>query len=138
MQLNDERLAALEAIREGAILDPEAVVLAAKPKSHVLHDCFNWNNGDAAHKYRVWQARQLIRYAVRYIDTPSGEPVRTRVYQSLHNEKGYRATVDILDNVQLRQRLVGDVYAELRRIRDKYGHVQELAAIWQAVDDQAA
>lgn len=41
-------------------LTPAAVVEASKPKNHVLHRFFTWNDSEAAAKYRNFQARGLI------------------------------------------------------------------------------
>lgn len=45
--------------REGK-LTPEAVVKAAKSMASPLHDCFEWDDSEAASRYRLWQARELI------------------------------------------------------------------------------
>jgi hypothetical protein len=39
----------------------EDLVEIAGEANHPLHDFFEWDNGEAAHRYRVWQAGQLIR-----------------------------------------------------------------------------
>ena len=53
-------------------LKPPDVVNAARPKNAPLHSCFEWDNKVAAEKYRLVEARILIR-SVRIIkpDTPS-------------------------------------------------------------------
>lgn len=53
----------LERIRvyHGGKLIPSDVVKSATPKDAVLHSCFEWRNSIAAHQYRQWQARNLIR-----------------------------------------------------------------------------
>ena len=47
--------------RDGGLLRPQAVVDAARPVSSPLHGAFCWNNTEAAQKYRLLQAQQLIR-----------------------------------------------------------------------------
>ena len=57
----------LESIREEAgLLTAEATVNAARPKNSPIHGCFTWNNDEAGEKYRLWEARSLIR-SVRII-----------------------------------------------------------------------
>src|SRR5262245_3597627 len=46
--------------REGRIT-PDGVIRAAKNKNNVLHGEFDWNNTSAGHKWRLEQARELIR-----------------------------------------------------------------------------
>ena len=38
-----------------------AVLDAARPESSPIHDCFDWNDSEAAEKWRLEQARELIR-----------------------------------------------------------------------------
>lgn len=59
---NDNVRDALAALyRQNGALEAEAVVDAAKPKDHPLHDRFEWDNKKASHEYRLIQARHLIR-----------------------------------------------------------------------------
>lgn len=46
-------------------LDPEVVVADAADAGSPLHGCFQWDDGVAAHAYRIDQARSLIR-SVQY------------------------------------------------------------------------
>lgn len=66
----DRRLKALQEIesRTGR-LTPESVVDAARDPEHPLHECFTWNNTDAAHAYRLDQARKLIASVRVVIET---------------------------------------------------------------------
>lgn len=57
---------------------PETVVDAAADPSSPLHEHFEWNEGKAAHAYRLEQARRLIR-AVRVVVT-----IETRAISTVH------------------------------------------------------
>ena len=46
--------------KAGRITAP-AVLDAARPASSPIHDCFDWNDSEAAEKWRLEQARELIR-----------------------------------------------------------------------------
>jgi len=46
--------------RDGTLM-PEAVISDAKKKTSPLHDYFTWDDGRAAHLWRIEQARRLIR-----------------------------------------------------------------------------
>jgi len=65
---------ALKAIfdQHGAVT-PSLVVEAAKAKDSPLHECFIWDDAQAAQEYRLIQARRVIR---RYRIVYEGEPVR--------------------------------------------------------------
>ena len=51
--------AELERLQEKMKLTPENIVVAASKKRSPLHDYFEWDNGKAGQKYRLWQARYL-------------------------------------------------------------------------------
>lgn len=55
-----EILAQLEA-ELGHPATPDDIVAAATPENHPLHDDFEWNDGAAAHAWRLNQARSIIR-----------------------------------------------------------------------------
>lgn len=65
---------ALKAIfdQHGAVT-PSLVVEAAKDEDSPLHECFIWDDAQAAQEYRLIQARRVIR---RYKIVYEGEPVR--------------------------------------------------------------
>jgi hypothetical protein len=72
-------------IREAndGILTAQAVVDAARPDDHPLHLHFEWDDEKAGEKYRVAQARQLIRIVkLTYIDR-RGDVQRMRVFHSV-------------------------------------------------------
>jgi hypothetical protein len=57
-----QKKAAIDAIAKanGGIVTPDAVIEAAKKESHVLHQCFIWDDQRAAYKQRLDTARDLI------------------------------------------------------------------------------
>lgn len=141
MRLSDDKLAALTDIMEQSPdgrLHPPDVVEKARDKSHPLHNDFDWNDTSAAQKHREWQARQLIRYAVRILPTPDGDARTVKVFSRLHGEQGYRSTAVLLEDRDLRERLLETALAELLRFRKKYADIEELAEIFRAIDDVAA
>lgn len=73
--------AALKAIeKRHGVLTPKIVVAAAALPSSPIHKHFEWNDGEAASRYRLWQARQLIaRVFVINESSPNAIPVRAFV-----------------------------------------------------------
>jgi len=51
--------------RHSGILRAEDVVEAARPDDSPLHECFMWDDHEAAKLYRLWQSRLLIINAGR-------------------------------------------------------------------------
>lgn len=87
-----EELAKLED-GEGRVT-PEIVVEAASDVRHPLHDYFEWDDNEAARRFRIDQARHLItRVKVEYKSTP-GTIVKACVYirdpERPTMEQGYR------------------------------------------------
>jgi hypothetical protein len=109
------------------ILNQEMIVRVAKDNP-ILHEYFRWDDGEAAHRYRLLQAGQLIRrvrvnlvmrrQAARQIDVTlvrvDSAPRQVRVFQSPRGSRGngggYRMAADIVaDDV-----LAGDMVDTLR------------------------
>jgi hypothetical protein len=57
-------------------LRPSEVVAEAKSKESPIHSEFEWNDGKAAHAYRLNQARTLIRVIVPIIEKADGTTQR--------------------------------------------------------------
>lgn len=115
------------------ILQPPAVVEAASKKSSPLHSYFEWNDSEAAHAYRLWQARQLIAVVVSVVPNSKTEE---RVWVSLKSDQkaggGYRTVVSVLNDDQLREQLLADALEDLRVFQTKYSKLTELAGVFKA------
>ena len=121
--------------QNGGLLQPETVVEAARPVSSPLHSRFEWDNGSAAHQYRIWQARQLIRVSVELLQ---GTKESIEVFVSLIPDReresgGYRIMTDVLSDSQMRAQLLKDALNELEIFQDKYKRLKELVAIFSAI-----
>lgn len=125
----------LERIRQkdGGVLNPHTVLKEARRKNSPLHDQFTWDDSEAAHQYRLWQARELIRVSVTVLE-PNTSAVRT--YVSLREDRqsgvGYRHLADVLSDEEQRQQLLDQALDDLERIRQKYSHLEELAEVFEA------
>ena len=121
--------------QHGGRLMPEAVVEAARNSRSILHSFFDWDNTEAAEKWRVHQARNLIRVTVTYIGENDDTPMR--VFVSLHSDRqskrGYQSTVNVLSDEDMRAELLEDALAELRAFREKYVALKELVAVFDAI-----
>lgn len=62
-------------------LTPEGVVAKATPPESALHQYFEWDNEKAGHKYRVDQARTLIRRVVFEVSSREVPLVRTNAFR---------------------------------------------------------
>ena len=122
---------------DDGLIKPERVVEAARPKTSPIHDQFEWDNSAAAEKYRLLQASELIRVSVEIIDCGGNrDPVMVRAFTSLTTERGvsggYRATVQVLSNKQMREQMLADAIAELQAFERRYAILKELAEVFAA------
>lgn len=120
--------------RDGT-LKPEAVVEFAQNPETALHECFEWDDGIAAHQWRLQQARMLIRIMVT---TLPNEQVQIKAFVSLkpdrHEGTGYRSIVTVLSNDDLRAQMLQDALDEMRTFRKKYRNLRELVGVFEAME----
>lgn len=118
------------AAEHGGKLFPRDVVDAARNEESPLHTAFEWDDGAAAEKYRLGQARKIISVAVTVLEGHD-EPVRAFV--SLTPDRtdngGYFPVEKVLSEKKLRAQMLNDATAELRIFTTKFRTVQELAAV---------
>ena len=133
--------AALETIRRAAgAITPAAVVAAARRPSHPLHKCFEWDDSEAAEKWRHQQARTLI-HSVRVIyaeaDGPALGYVSVRVGGS-ENERAYLPTSVVMSDGDYRDQALSDALRYLQGFAARHRHLEELADVFAAIDRVAA
>lgn len=119
-------------------LRPEAVVQAAGEPDSVLHSYFEWNDTEAARKYRLHQADYLIRAVV--VCPEEGErpfePVRAFVCieESPGAPRAFTHVCEAMRDETLRQQVLERARAELAAWRRRYAHLEEFAALFEAID----
>jgi hypothetical protein len=118
------------------LMKPEQVVEYARDPSTALHDRFEWDNEVCGDRYRLYQARMLIRaYGYR---EPSTEKEH-RLFVSLTPDRktaggGYRLITSVLSNKAQRTQLLEDAHEEMMIFRRKYAVLQELSVVFAAMD----
>lgn len=121
----------------GGLLRPEEVVERARAPESPLHGWFEWDDDEAAQKYRIHQARNLIRVNVTYLQT-LGRSVPYRVFVSLSPDRsaagGYRVTTDVLRDDAARAIMLADALRELRAIQFKYRNLRELERVFAEIE----
>ncbi len=136
---NDLIVQELEQIREkgDGILKSETVVKYAENPDTALHSCFTWDDGEAAHQYRLYQARQVIRVCIT--NSPQEDLPPMRVFVSLKGDRkekggGYRSMIDVLNDDEKRQRLLDQALSEAVNWQSKYKHLSELSQVFDAIN----
>lgn len=130
-------LPVLEEIRQrhNGLLRAEDVVSEAEDERSPIHDYFNWDDSEAAHQYRLWQARQLITIIVMKLPDSRKS---VQMYVSLHGDRNmpggaYRGIIEVMSEPTLRYQLIQEALNDLRYWERKYSKLQELAGIYEAI-----
>jgi len=94
----------------GGHLTEHEILEAATPANSVLHPWFNWDDAAAGHRYRLDQARRLIKVfntQVRYTPTEV-VVVPTYVSEASDGERSYVRVVEVISDADRRRALVLD------------------------------
>lgn len=122
------------------VVAPRMVLAKARNKDSPLHNYFEWKDGEAAERYRLLQAAQLIRM---YVIVKDDSKPPTRGFVSLIQDRNYTAKKpgngvrryidDVMADVGLRANLLETALMELRAFQRKYESLTELNAIWDSL-----
>lgn len=129
----------LEQIRiaAGGVLRCEDVIEYARDENTALHSRFTWDDTEAARQHRLWQARQVIKVAVVVLpqDNKSVMAYVSLVADRRLDGGGYRPITSVMESPVLREALLEQALADLRRYRQKYNHLRELAPLFVVMDE---
>lgn len=140
------------AIRHEGRLDPEIVVQEAANSDSPLHSRFEWDDTEAARKYRNVQAGVLIRQIKITVirqepETKELTLTTTREFQSLpskRSKKGskesdgsYERVAAIMGDPDKRAEMLATALRELASYRKRYADLTELAGVWREFDKVA-
>ena len=138
MSLKKKVAKELEAIKHkhGGLLRPADVVEFARDAHTGLHQKFDWSDRSAAAKFRLQQAREVIRCHVTIIHEDA-EPVRA--YFSLLPDRkaeggGYRGIQEVIDNKTWRAQMLETAMSEMRSFRAKYSALKELVNVFEEME----
>lgn len=144
---SDLAVAAYEALiaRHGGRISPADVLDEAKDESSPLHEYFEWDDDEAAERYRLAQASSLIRRwrgSIMRVDEKTKTVVLTtaRRVQSPSLERGngsrgYVTVEAIMADPAMRSDMIRTVLKELQAYRRRYADLVALSDIWSAIDD---
>lgn len=109
-------------------LTPANVLRAARATSSPLHSHFEWDDGAAAEKYRLSQARALIRIVKEPYVRPNGETDTVRFFHSVPEQTGERAYSPLDEIIQdpiASEVLLRKANREWRALYKRYAHLRE-------------
>jgi hypothetical protein len=132
----NETLAELRRLTKegGGVLNPAAVVESARAEDSPLHDRFTWDDTEAAHQYRLEEARRLIRVHVEIVGQDTApSPVWVSLASDQAAGGGYRPLVKVLSHAEQRAELLAQAKDDMRRFAAKYRRLTELADVVAAM-----
>jgi hypothetical protein len=124
---------------EGFIMS-ETVVEKARPASNILHGCFEWDDKNAAERYRLQQAGELIRniVVVKMLESEPITPVRAFVNIKGESERGYKSITAVVHNPSEYEYLLNCAKNELQAFTQKYATLAELNGVIAAIREVLA
>jgi len=115
--------------RHGGTITPEQIVDEAE-KDDRLHKYFTWDNTEAAEKWRIEEAKQLLRFTVELIGTKKN-PVRVFVSLSTERGEGYRIVEQAITITSLREQMLQDALNDMESFRERYRRIRELSGVFR-------
>lgn len=130
-------------------LTPEMVVAAAAAKSSPLHKFFEWNDSEAAKKYRLQQARQLIlatKFVVVLEEERHKPPkvskvaktterlVRKFLPTSKRGGDGFALRGDVLSDEEMRKAIIDKKKAVLRSWCESVVDIEEFTLLREHIE----
>lgn len=116
---------------------PGEVVDFARDESTALHECFEWDDTVAGELFRVEQAKSIIRHIVVVPgEDDEAETKPRRLFVSIKDGKKdhYMDTEKAMSDEDLRRQVLTAAWKELLALYNKYKDLQELAVVWEALD----
>lgn len=117
-------------------LTPEDVLEDAKHDNSPLHSFFEWSDTEAAHQYRLQQARGLIRAVVAVYVSDERPAVRQKAYVHIPEPDAphYRETSHALSQAKTRKMVLERAWREFQQWRKRYADLKEFADLFDAAD----
>lgn len=121
-------------------LESEDVVEASRDPDAPLHPAFEWNDAAAAEKYRVEQAKYMIRSITTVIDRPEGEPTAIRAFVSVKRDedRSYTSVQHALSDEELRLQVVRQAWTELEAWHRRYAELSEFGKLFSLIEARGA
>lgn len=116
-------------------LNPAEIVDESRDAKAPLHPCFEWNDAEAAEKYRQSQAALIIRSIVTVEESPLG-PQEVRAF--VHVQENYHPISVVVNNEERMSELLKMALMELAAFRKKYASLEKLAPVFESIEKVSA
>lgn len=120
----------------GSSPTPIEIVEKAKDNTTELYKCFEWDDSEAAQKWRLHQARQICCQLIYVEPKSSTESAPIRIFYKVDNDlnTGYTPTKTLVRNVDEYAKLYEKAMMELRAFKMRYSCIKELQEIFDLID----
>ena len=105
-------------------LHAEDVVAAARDPLSPLHSKFQWDDSKAAHRYRLWQARQIIASVT--IKLPDGRATRKYINVPVAAARQYEPALLVVQDEDKFTAVLNDALRDLREIQRRIEGLRQL------------
>lgn len=131
----NKHIEAVEA-QHGHRATAQEILDSARPKRSPIYHLFEWDNKKAAEEHRLGKARYLLRAVmVSYYIEKTRRTVDVRAHVFSPRSQAYMSIREVLNDEDERTALLNKALEELRAWRERYRALNELASIFQAIDN---
>jgi hypothetical protein len=123
--------------KEFGVAQAAAFVERARPEDSPLHPLFTWDDSKAGERWRIQEARQIIRSVrVTFHEAETVAPafLNVTVDTGEGRVRGYVETTRALSDKQMRKVALDDALRQLRAWQRKYRALRELSKVVSAID----
>lgn len=137
-QVAGETIEKIEA-RDGEVT-AKAFLEESRPEESPTHNCFEWDDTEAAERWRLWQANQTIRdLCVTIIsDDKDSAPIKIPVFINTERTKVSTARFMSIDSAledrEKRSVILQNALDELKAFERKYEKLSELSEVFAAAN----
>lgn len=117
----------------GEDVSPAQIVDYARKPNTELHRCFTWNDAEAANKYRIFEARQVVcNLIIRKENGEKQKPTPIRLFHKIENGH-YKPLTLIVQNEDEYELLLRQCKEALESLKRKYSSLSEYQEIWDLI-----
>ena len=136
-QVCGEYIEAIRLANDGRITPYMLVANAADPASP-LHKAFEWDDGEAAHRYRIDQARTVLQVIVTITPSESNTPIVTQAFVHIAEpEHYYTSQIVAMSDDDLRRQVIEQAKAGAASWAKRYKDLRscaELEPVFTAIE----
>lgn len=112
----------------------EVFLESARSEKSEMHTLFEWDDKEAAEKYRMAQARMIISSIRVNVVSEDTEPVITKAFVQYESKKsGYISICKAMEDSEKRESIMEQARKELKWFTEKYKSFSELKSVLKAI-----